>query len=98
VKARDAAIARWWSWWGAYQRQLDRDAALEARHMRDAYTSGWQAGAAFALKTSAELAGLAPTLDLFNQLLAAELLDRVNDQEVDGVPDDFLREGVIAPK
>lgn len=80
MKARDAALARWWPWWGSYQRQLERDAPLEPKHVRDGFVAGYFAGAAYALKTSSELAGLAPVLDLFNQLLAAELVERA-DQE-----------------
>jgi len=81
VKAQDAALARWWPWWGSYQRQLDRDTPLEPKHVRDGFVAGYFAGAAYALKTSSELAGLLPVLDLFNQLLAAELIQQA-DQDV----------------
>jgi len=82
MTAREQALQRWWSWWGAYQRQLDRDELLEAKHLKDAYIAGWLAGGSHALKASAELAGLVPVLDLFSQLLAAELMQRA-DQDFD---------------
>ena len=62
MTAREQALQRWWSWWGAYQRQLDRDELLEAKHLKDAYIAGWLAGGSHALKASAELAGLVPVL------------------------------------
>ena len=76
MRARDVALERWWPWWHWYQRQLDRDAPLEMKHVQAALVSGFLAGGSFALKTSPSSPGLAPTLDLFNQLLASELLER----------------------
>jgi hypothetical protein len=58
-----------------------QDEPFGAINLRDALVAGFLIGGAYAVKASAALAGLIPTLDLLNELLGAELEDRAKDIE-----------------
>ena len=81
MTAREQALSRFWPWWGWYAPQIV-DESLEPRHVRDAYVAGYVAGGAYALRCSAAIARLVPTIDLFNDLLGAELEQRANELDV----------------
>jgi hypothetical protein len=84
------AVERAYSWLNWYRRDVVRrraDETLLPNDLRDAFTSGFAAGGSYALRKSADIAGLRPTLDLFNDLLAAELDQRVKEAEPGLHPD-----------
>jgi hypothetical protein len=56
-------------------------------HLKAAFVGGWISGGAYALKTSAEIANLAPAIDLFCELLGAELDERTREAEPGLQPD-----------
>jgi hypothetical protein len=68
VTARDIALQRFYPWWNWYRRRLESEV-----EPRDVFVSGFVAGAAYALRTSAELGRLVPRLDELLDLLATDV-------------------------
>jgi hypothetical protein len=71
VTARDIALQRVYPWWNWYRRRLASE--VEPHVVRDVFVSGFVAGAAYALRASAELGRLVPRLDELLYLLATDV-------------------------
>ncbi len=74
MAARECALERFWPYWGWYLKHVDDERLDDPRRVaRDAFVAGFLAGGAQALRCSADLARLVPTVEMFTELLATDL-------------------------
>lgn len=67
-------MRRFYPWFGRYRRDFAEP--FETINLRDAFVAGFISAGAYALRTSAQISEMVPALDVFADLLAADLDER----------------------